>query len=83
MNDSTALVPTPRFATFGSLPQWAQEAIVRFCSDDGEAWVVMSIPALGGESFLSIMNQEDGEQRARAYLNDVISRFFPGESLSQ
>jgi hypothetical protein len=78
---NTGMVPTPKYNSFNGLPAWAKNAITRYCSDDGETWVSKPIPALNGETFLAVINAEDGEAKARAYLNKVIGKFFPGESL--
>jgi hypothetical protein len=75
------LAPRRQYDSFDSLPQWTKDAVRRFCSDEGETWVREPIPALDGQTFLEVMNDEDGESKARAYFNKVIGKFFEGESI--
>jgi len=75
------MIPTPKYNSFVSLPSWAKNAILKFCSDDGETWALKPIPALDGRSFVEVMNVEGGEAKARSYLMSVIGKFFPGEVL--
>jgi hypothetical protein len=77
-----SLVPRPQYDSFDSLPLWTKDAIRRFCSDEGETWVREKIPALDGQTFLEVMNDEDGESNAGAYFNKVLrGREYLGSSI--
>lgn len=79
--DKSGLIAIPKYDSFESLPAWAKNAILKFCSDDGATWASKAIPALEGKSFLEVMSREDGEEKAKSYLRNVIGKFFPGEVL--
>ena len=76
-----SMIPIPKYDSFVSLPMWAKNAILKFCSDDGDTWATKPIPALDGKSFVEVMNSDGGEAKARSYLKNVIGKFFPGEVL--
>jgi hypothetical protein len=77
------MIPTPKYSSFASLPAWAKNAILRFCSKDGETWVMKPVPALDYRTFIDVMNDEDGEAKAKSYFINVIGKFFPGAALEE
>lgn len=70
----------PTYKTFSDLPEWATSCIRKFRPDDAETWIFHPVPALQNRSFIEVINQGDeGINRVRRYLNDVLGRFFPEE----
>jgi len=69
---------TTTYRTFEDLPEWATTRVLRFRPNDAETWIFDPVPALDNQSFIDVMNQgEDGVNRVRRYLNDLMGKFFP------
>jgi len=69
---------TTTYRAFHDLPEWAKSRILRFRPNDAETWIYDPVPALDNQSFIAVMNQgEDGENKLRRYLNDLMGKFFP------
>lgn len=69
---------TTTYQTFDDLPEWATTRIRRFRPKDAETWIFEPVPALDNQSFIDVMNEgEDGVNRVRRYLNDLMGKFFP------
>ncbi len=81
LDEKTEIVTTPKYQSFESLPSWAQNAIVKFCNDNGTDWVFRKIPALDGKTFLEVINSEGGEEKVKNYFRTLIGKFFPEETL--
>lgn len=65
-----------QYSNFDELPEWARNAIKQFRPNDAESWIHNPVPALKGESFLTVINKgEEGEQRAREYIRAVLGKF--------
>lgn len=61
---------------FEDLPEWVTAKVQQFRPKDAETWVFNAVPAL--ETVMECMNAgEDGQNRVRRYLRDVMGRFFP------
>ena len=73
----TIMIPSGKYHSFDDLPDWARIGIKQIRPNDAEQWIHKPVPALRGESFLSVINNgEEGEKRAREYIRDVMGKFF-------
>lgn len=69
---------TTSFNEFEDLPEWVAAKVRLFRPKDAATWVFSSVPALENRSVMECMNAgEDGQNRVRRYLRDVMGRFFP------
>ena len=68
------------FNNFSDLPEWVTKRVRRFRPKDAETWVFDPVSALSDQSVMELMNSGDeGQNSVRRYLNNVMSKFFPGE----